>query len=66
MKGMPNNARRKGSRRERVETAWEYNKRQSHVLGIDDPYILRLAIEPDESAFARVQVLRGGNGSREE
>ena len=41
-------------------------KRQSRKSIHDQPYILRLAVEANQRAFAGVQVLGGGNGGGEE
>lgn len=63
---MPKKARRKGSRRERVETAWFIVSTQPAYTGlIECAYILRLASEAHQRAFPRIQVLGGGYGCRE-
>ena len=41
-------------------------KRRSRKSIQDQSYILRLAVEADQRAFAGVQVLGGGNGGGEE
>ena len=67
MKGMPKSARRKGPRRESVDTAWDLVSLCSASTWFPViSYILRLAIEAHKRAFSRVQVLRCGYGGREQ
>lgn len=44
----------------------EYKRRSRDSILQDQSYILRLAVEADQRAFAGVQVLGGGNGGGEE
>ena len=44
----------------------EYKRRSRDSILQNQTYILRLAVEADQRAFAGVQVLGGGNGGGEE
>lgn len=66
MNGMPRRLRLKGPSNERVETAWSLVSIHASKGVMQEPYVLRAAIEAHQCTLARVEILRSGYGGREE
>jgi hypothetical protein len=61
---MPNGARRNGPRKERVESVYNCQC-LSHLVNLSS-YILNLPTEANQRSATGIQVLRSGEGNREQ